>query len=217
MDSNTEKKPFYKKWWVWTIAGVLVLGGIGSAMGGGKKPDTGTNDSDLSQGDTPTSVVSTSAPASSTESLPLETSTSDSASSETSETTASVPHRTDEGIVGVSDKDIKGIFATEYDSVNNDVTGRWKCVVIAENDFNAADYALSCYKNYFVSDDTILAVVNLSTKQTASISLVGGFLSVSVYEYVDGEEHDAKLLFSGSHLADYFVYVDNGDIELLSD
>ena len=29
------KKPWFKRWWVWVIAGVVVLGGIGGALGGG--------------------------------------------------------------------------------------------------------------------------------------------------------------------------------------
>lgn len=38
-------------------------------------------------------------------------------------------------------------------------------------------------------------------------------LFVTEYSYVDGEEHDAKLLYSGTPLKSYIVYVDNGDIE----
>mgnify|MGYP000787866733 FL=1 len=38
-------------------------------------------------------------------------------------------------------------------------------------------------------------------------------LDVSIYEYVDGEEHDAKLLFGGTLLKQYFVYTDTGEIE----
>ena len=33
MAESTEKKPFYKKWWVWVIA-VIILGAIGSQQGG---------------------------------------------------------------------------------------------------------------------------------------------------------------------------------------
>ena len=38
-------------------------------------------------------------------------------------------------------------------------------------------------------------------------------LDVSVYEYVDKEEHDAKLLFSGMLLKEYHVNKDTGEIE----
>lgn len=136
---------------------------------------------------------------------------------EQKETTEIVEHRTGDNIVGISDKDITTIYSTKYDTVRNDVTGNWKCIVIAENNFNVEDYALSCYKNYFDSDKTILAVENLTTKTSTSISVVSGLLYVSVYEYTKGEEHDAKAMFGGTHLVDYIVYTDNGDIEKVTD
>lgn len=135
----------------------------------------------------------------------------------TEEPTEIVQHRTGDNIVGISDKDITTIYSTKYDTVRNDVTGNWKCIVIAENNFNVEDYALSCYKNYFDSDKTILAVENLTTKTSTSISVVSGLLYVSVYEYTKGEEHDAKAMFGGTHLVDYIVYTDNGDIEKVTD
>lgn len=135
----------------------------------------------------------------------------------TEEPTEIVEHRTGDNIVGISDKDITTIYSTKYDTVRNDVTGNWKCIVIAENNFNVEDYALSCYKNYFDSDKTILAVENLTTKTSTSISVVSGLLYVSVYEYTKCEEHDAKAMFGGTHLVDYIVYTDNGDIEKVTD
>ena len=38
-------------------------------------------------------------------------------------------------------------------------------------------------------------------------------ISVTIHEYVDKEEHDANKLFSGMVLGDYWIYLDNGDIE----
>lgn len=133
------------------------------------------------------------------------------------QTEETVEHRTGDNIVGISDKDMTEVYSTKYDSVRNDVTEKWKCLVIAENNFDITEYALSCYKNYFDSDETILAVINLTTKTSASISKVAGNLYVSQYEYVDGEEHDAKIMFSGMHLLDYIVYIDNGDIEKVTE
>jgi len=133
------------------------------------------------------------------------------------QTEETVEHRTGDNIVGISDKDMTEVYSTKYDSVRNDVTEKWKCLVIAENNFDITEYALSCYKNYFDSDETILAVINLTTKTSASIRKVAGNLYVSQYEYVDGEEHDAKIMFSGTHLLDYIVYIDNGDIEKVTE
>lgn len=133
------------------------------------------------------------------------------------QTEETAEHRTGDNIVGISDKDITEIYSTNYDTVRNDVTERWKCLVLAENNFDVTEYALSCYKNHFDSDETILAVINLTTKTSTSISKVAGNLYVSEYEYVDGEEHDAKIMFSGTHLLDYIVYIDNGDIEKVTE
>lgn len=133
------------------------------------------------------------------------------------QTEETVEHRTGDNIVGISNKDITEIYSTNYDTVRNDVTERWKCLVLAENNFDVTEYALSCYENHFDSDDTILAVINLTTKTSTSISKVAGNLYVSEYEYVDGEEHDAKIMFSGMHLADYIVYIDNGDVEKVTE
>lgn len=133
------------------------------------------------------------------------------------QTEETVEHRTGDNIVGISDKDITEVYATKYDAVRNDVTGRWKCLVMAENNFDITEYALSCYENYFDSDDTILAVINLTTKTSTSISKIAGNLYVSEYEYTDGEEHDAKAMFGGMHLVDYMVYIDNGDVEKITE
>ena len=48
---------------------------------------------------------------------------------------------------------------------------------------------------------------------TTKISVMGNLLDVSVYEYVDKEEHDTKLLFSGKLLKEYHVNKDTGEIE----
>jgi len=133
------------------------------------------------------------------------------------QTEKTAEHRTGDNIVGISDKDIAEIHTTNYDTVRNDVTEKWKCVVLAENNFDITEYALSCYNNFFDSDETILAVINLTTKTSTNISKVAGNLYVSEYEYVDGEEHDAKIMFSGMHLVDYVVYIDNGDIEKVTE
>ncbi len=56
-------------------------------------------------------------------------------------------------------------------------------------------------------------IVNLGRNITARINMIGGWLMVSEYDYVEGEEHDAKLLYSGTPIQSYIVYTDNGDVE----
>ena len=104
-------------------------------------------------------------------------------------------------------------FISVYKRVDkNDVTGNWRIASIAEN-IEMQDYALDYYKEYFKSDDEIHAIVNFNYKTTTKISVMGNLLDVSVYEYVDKEEHDAKLLFSGMLLKEYHVNKDTGEIE----
>lgn len=42
---------------------------------------------------------------------------------------------------------------------------------------------------------------------------MGNILNVTIYEYMDKEENDTALLYSGRLLKEFFVYMDNGDIE----
>lgn len=129
------------------------------------------------------------------------------AQTETEETT----HR--DGIYGISDKDIHDVDGTfRADRVRNDKTGKWKISTIAAN-INMEEYALSYYKWKFYSDDEVHGIVNFNYRTTTCITTDGYILYVDVHEYVAGEEHDANLLFSGMLLKQYFVYLDNGDIE----
>ena len=96
--------------------------------------------------------------------------------------------------------------------VRNDVTGNWRISTIADN-IDMVDYAIEYYNKYFESDDEIHAIVNFNYNTTTKISVIGNLLDVSVYEYVDKEEHDAKLLFSGMLLKEYHINKDTGEIE----
>ncbi len=124
-----------------------------------------------------------------------------------------------ENIIGTSNKDINDIGKNlNPKAVHNDTTGNWKYVTISDYiDFN--EYALSYYNKYFANNNEIHAVVNplLKTTTKISVSHSGDMLYISIYEYVDGEENDAKILYSGSLLDEYFIYTDNGDIEDIQD
>lgn len=134
-------------------------------------------------------------------------STEKSAESETTEETETI-----EAIKSGS-YTIDGIVFSFDDSVRNDVTGNWKISLISDS-ATPDEYALDYYKTLFSSDDEIHAVINFALNTTNKISvLYGGILDVSVLEYVDGEEHDAKELFSGSLLNEYWVHTDTGEVE----
>lgn len=106
---------------------------------------------------------------------------------------------------------IDGIKFT-VSNVRNDVTGNWRIAKIAEN-IEIQEYALRYYEMYFKNDKEIHAIVNFSNNTTTSISVMGNLLNVTVYEYVDKEEQDAKLLFSGMLLKEYHINKENGEIE----
>lgn len=101
---------------------------------------------------------------------------------------------------------------TFEDNFRNDTTGKWRKAMYAEsNEFQ--DYALNYYDEYFQDDSEVHVVYNFTTNAVYCITNVSGMLSVNVTEYVKGEEHDAKLACSGTHLATYMVYLDNGVVE----
>ncbi|MCI9615613.1 MAG: hypothetical protein HFG93_10715 [Dorea sp.] len=124
---------------------------------------------------------------------------------------ANIPHR--ENMYGISDKDIDDInWDIIVENVRNDTTGKWKLVKIADN-INIEKYALSYYDKYFESDDEIHAIVNFNYNTTTKLSVFGDKLDVEVHEYVDKEEHDANILYSGMVYENFQIYLDNGDIE----
>lgn len=131
---------------------------------------------------------------------------------EATEAAPEVEHRTGDAIVGVSDKDISDLDPVFWKSVVNDATGKWRYATISD-DVNISDYVLSYYKEYFKSDDEVHAIINFANKTTTRINCGGDRLLISVLDYVDSEEHDAKKMFSGTLLESYCVYLDNGDIE----
>lgn len=98
------------------------------------------------------------------------------------------------------------------DKVRNDTTGNWRISLIAEN-IDMSEYALDYYKQYFTDDSEVHFIVNFNYNTTTKIMVMGGDLDVTVQEYVAKEEHDAKMLGSGTVLAEYFVNIETGEIE----
>lgn len=118
-----------------------------------------------------------------------------------------------ENIIGTSNKEYKDLETSKPNTVRNDKTGNWRLSRIATNE-NIVEYTKSYYKKNFGSDKEIHAIINFTLKTTTKVSkLDSNTLSVTVHEYKNKEEHDANKLFGGVVLADYFVYLDNGDIE----
>lgn len=104
-----------------------------------------------------------------------------------------------------------GIEITLFDaSVRNDVTGNWRLARIA-NSSPISDYAMEYYENMFSSDEEIHAIVNFTLNTTTCIKVMSGTLFSDTYEYVDGEEHDANLLFTGNLLDSKIINIETGE------
>lgn len=193
--SKTSGK-IWKKWWFWVII-IVLLGAIG----------TGNSTEDTTEPTTETTIESEQA---TTKPEPTQTTEAES-KPEPTETTEpeSEPEETTE-VKGKNIDDTGAHFSVS--KVRNDTTENWRISSIAES-VDIEEYALSYYKKYFSNDAEIHAIVNFSNNTTTKISVAGNVLDVSIYEYVDGEEHDAKLLFGGMMLKKYFVYIDTGEIE----
>ena len=115
------------------------------------------------------------------------------------------------------DKDEDAIQLHFSNEVRNDVTGNWRIATLA-SDKSFLDFALAYYKEFVTSKDEIHAVVNFTDQTTTKISdaPISGYVSVTVHKYVDGEEHDAKLLFGGEVTGDYWIDVETGEVEDLN-
>lgn len=137
-----------------------------------------------------------------------ETVTTESRMETTTEQT--VEHR--EEAIGISEKNISDIDGTfSRNDVRNDVTNSWKVSTIAA-DVSMEDYAFSYYNRYYPQENVVEAVINFTRNTSTCMVLQGDYIDVSIYDYVDGEEHDAKQMFTGTLLKEYKVYIDNGDI-----
>lgn len=106
------------------------------------------------------------------------------------------------------------VITFSVNRMRNDITGNFR-IATTSKPIQMKDYALEYYKKYFKDDDEIHVIVNFSNSTTTSISNLGilGVLDVSIYEYFEKEEHDAKKLFSGMLLAEYYVDKETGKIE----
>ncbi len=100
-------------------------------------------------------------------------------------------------------------FSSSY---RNDVTGNWRLAKIAKN-ITIEEYALDYYHNYFESDDEIHIIINFTLNTTNRIIVTGNHLDVATMEYIDKEEHDAKIACSGMLLSEYLIDIDTGKIE----
>lgn len=98
------------------------------------------------------------------------------------------------------------------DSVRNDSTGKWRMLRVSSAE--PIHEHLDEYAAAFIrADDEVHIVFNFALSTTTVITSGSGVLYVSVYQYSDGEEHDAKLIPGGEKLAEYIYTVSTGALE----
>lgn len=111
----------------------------------------------------------------------------------------------------VPGKDISDKNILFDDSVRNDKTGRWRLARCSAGVF-IPDYAVSYYRTYFKADDEVHIFIDFGLKTTAVITAGSGNIYISIYEYVDKEEHDATLIPAGQKLGSYIVDIQTGEV-----
>jgi len=93
--------------------------------------------------------------------------------------------------------------------MENDESGNIRLATTASA-IPTGDYGFAYYKAYFKSDDEVHAVVNTNLGTTTSIRCKDGVLLIDTYAYVEGEEKDAALLFTGEAQGSYVLDAETG-------
>lgn len=114
-------------------------------------------------------------------------------------------------------EDTTGIDFDYCGAVKNDVTGKWRLAKV-NTDSIPLEYVLEYYNTYFDSNDEIHAIINYNSNTTVRVQvLLETLLSVTELKHIEGEENDAKLLFSGDVIDDYVINIKTGKIVNLDD
>lgn len=133
-----------------------------------------------------------------------QSSTADEAS--TSEVTSST--ETPDESSDTSDLDIDVTFSSTF---RNDTTGRWRKALVSTSE-EIQEYALDYYREYFKADDEVHVIYNFSLNTVNCLTVNGDTLFISITDYVDDEEHDAKSACGGTHLGDFQISIESGEI-----
>lgn len=100
---------------------------------------------------------------------------------------------------------------TFSDTFRNDSTGRWRKALVATSE-TIDQYAIAYYKEYFKADDEVHIIYNFTLNTVNALTVQSGVLCVSVTEYVDGEEHDAKEACGGEYYGQYQFDLATGEM-----
>lgn len=112
------------------------------------------------------------------------------------------------------------IIDTLYNKIHGWITGKKcpKCGKDLRRSKQDSNYMLcdNCRKKYKLTNNhsnEYHIIINFTLNTTSNITVIGNLLDVTTYDYVDQEEHDAKLACSGTLLSEYHVNIDTGEIE----
>ena len=113
---------------------------------------------------------------------------------------------------------VDGIAVSFRKSIPNDVTGKWRVAVVIDDTSDPNGYLVDFYNAYIKDPSEVFAIVNKKLKTTIRVNnFLGGWLDVAVLEYQNGEEVDAKKLFSGKLLDNYLINKETGEIDPLEE
>ena len=98
-----------------------------------------------------------------------------------------------------------------YPNVPNDSTGQMRIAVYSSAS-TPESIALDYYRAFFEDDSEIHGLINQESRTTARLSASGDSIDIMLYEYVDNEEIDAELTFTGAFSGEYSINKSTGEI-----
>lgn len=116
----------------------------------------------------------------------------------------------DETVAGEEKTLPSGLAFTFSETVPNDSTGTYRLAVTA-SDTAPADCAQEYYETMFTSDDEVHAIWDTKLNTMTCLKVSSGMLFADTHSYVDGEEKDASLLFSGGILDSKLINLSTGE------
>lgn len=208
MKKEKAKKPIAKRWWFWVVVAFLTIGVIGNVMGS----DDSKAQNDLAKANKGVEVAQTTVPTSETRTGPKKKPMSPSALETTPEAKeeSSKSNKNSKSVESGKHTLPCGAELYLFSSVRNDVTGKWRYSTTSSSNV-PADYAVEYYNEMFSSDDEVHGIWNATLGTMTRLNVFGNLLYVDTLEYVDGEEHDANLMFSGALLDNKIYDITTGE------
>ena len=113
----------------------------------------------------------------------------------------------------INDAPFDDLRITFQDSMHNDVTGTWRLARVLST-HPITDYIQYYYENYMVPHEGVHVVVDFGLKTTAILNYIDTMhlIDISIYEYVEGDELDAKACPQGMRLGWYQVNTDTWEV-----